>query len=211
MSGDDPNLERAYALETKGDTRNLYRDWAETYETSFADTLGYQSPKVIAELYLSRASNEGDILDIGAGTGLLGTHLKGQTVDAFDMSPEMLEQAARKGVYRRTIVGDLTKTLDIADNSYSGLVSSGTFTHGHVGPECLPELIRIARPDALFCCSVNAEVYDKAGFGSALAILVAQDRISPVDYVEFALYHGVEHEHANDLGLAMMFRVLEKN
>jgi predicted TPR repeat methyltransferase len=211
MSDDDPNLERAYALETKGQAKELYRDWAETYEAGFADALGYQAPQRIAEIYLAECDPDANVLDIGAGTGLLGVHLHGLEIDAFDLSPEMLEQAKSKGVYRRTIVGDLTKVLDIADDSYGGFVSSGTFTHGHVGSECLPELIRIAKPGALFCCSVNAQVYDKAGFGSALAFLVARKQITPVRFVEFELYRGIEHDHIDDLGLAMIFRVLEAN
>ena len=49
----------------------------------------------------------------------------------------------KKGIYSKSIVGDLTKGLPILDNTYNGIVSSGTFTHGHVGPEALFEITRI--------------------------------------------------------------------
>lgn len=202
---EDPNLERAYALQSKDEAKELYSDWAQTYETDFADALGYQAPKCIAEFYLNEADPKAVVLDIGAGTGLLGTYLQGATVDALDFSPEMLREAETKGVYRSTIAADLTKKLPIADNSYDGFVSSGTFTHGHVGPECLPELIRIARPGALFCCSVVPHVYDSLGFGSALARLVAKTKITPVRFQEFKLYAGKTHDHDEDTGLAMIF------
>ena len=206
--GDDPNLERAYGLETLDEAKALYRDWADTYDQSFAAALGYVSPRKIAELFLAEDQTGGRVLDIGAGTGLLAEHLGERQVDAIDISGEMLEVAKGKGLYRKIMVADLTNPLDIADDSYDGLVSSGTFTHGHVGPECLPELLRIAKPDALFCCSVVPAVFDSAGFGSALATLVARGKISPVRFVEFPLYENTNHAHAEDTGLAMVFRKL---
>lgn len=204
--GDDPNLDKAYGLETSDDAKSLYRDWAQTYDTSFADALGYVSPRKIAEIYLREETEPTDILDVGAGTGLLAENLMDRTVDGIDISVEMLRVAAEKKVYRRTIVADLTVSLEIESETYGGFVSSGTFTHGHVGPVCLPELLRIAKPDALFCCSVVPEVFDRAGFGSALAVLVAQERITPVRFVEFLLYENAQHDHAEDTGLAMLFR-----
>ena len=59
-------------------------------------------------------------------------------VDELGISPEMLAKAARKGIYRKLLVTDLTTDLPVASGFYSGLVSSGTFTIGHVGPEVLP-------------------------------------------------------------------------
>ena len=203
---DVSNLERAYALKSKDEATELYGNWAETYEQSFADALGYVSPRKIAEFYLSEAGARDAVLDVGAGTGLLGVHLDGAVVDALDLSPEMLEQAAAKGVYRDTIVADLTKPLPLPDGCYGGVVSSGTFTHGHVGPECLPELLRVAKSGALFCCSVVPHVFDDSGFGSALALLVAQEKIEPIRFREFNIYEGKAHEHAEDKGLAMIFR-----
>jgi SAM-dependent methyltransferase len=203
--GEDPNLNKAYAIESLDEAKALYRDWADSYDQTFAKALGYASPRRIAEIFLSEYSNDGRILDIGAGTGLLAENLPGLIVDGIDISPEMLEVAKSKGLYRQTIVADLTRPLKIQDEKYDGLVSSGTFTHGHVGPACLPELLRIAKPGAIFCCSVVPDVFDAAGFGSALALLVAKRQISPVRFVEFNLYEDVKHEHDQDTGLAMVF------
>jgi SAM-dependent methyltransferase len=208
--GDDPNLDRAYALETLDEAKSLYRDWAQTYDQSFAEALGYVAPRRIAEIYLSEETAATDILDIGAGTGLLADHLDARVVDGIDISPEMLEVARAKGLYRKTIVADLTGPLEIPDETYGGFVSSGTFTHGHVGPVCLTELLRIAKPDALFCCSVVPRVFDAAGFGSALATLVARHKITPIRFVEFPLYENAHHDHCDDTGLAMLFRKLHK-
>ena len=150
------------------------------------------------------------VLDIGAGTGLLAESLAkiqaGIETDAIDISAEMLAKAAAKGLYRNCITADLTRKLEIGDESYGGLVSSGTFTHGHVGPEALGELLRIARSGALFCFSIKPQVFDEEGFGSAFARLVAGNAITPLDFREVRFYEGVDHEHADDRGLAALFR-----
>ena len=86
------------------------------------------------------------------------------------------------------------------------MISCGTFTHGHVGPECLPELIRVTRPGALFVCGTIASVYDGMGFGSALAGLVADGAISPLRFRKIGIYEDASHDHAEDEGLVMIFR-----
>lgn len=164
-----PDLDAAYALRTPEDSRRLYADWAETYDSGFARDMDYRLPQLVALVLAEVFQGPGPILDVGAGTGLVAQHfpLKGVfDLDALDISPDMLAVAAGKGLYRKTIEGDLTATLDIADQTYGGIVSSGTFTHGHVGPDALDELLRIARPGALFVLSINAEHFNARGFAA---------------------------------------------
>ena len=120
----------------------------------------------------------------------------------------MQARAEAKGLYRRRILGDLTQPLHVPDGVYGGVVSCGTFTHGHVGPVCLPELLRITRPGALFACGTIPAVLDGMGFGSALAALVAAAKITPVAFREIAIYEGADHPHRDDRGLVMVFRKL---
>ena len=203
----DDDLDKAYAIDGAEDARRLYDDWAGTYDTGFAEAFGYVAPRRIAALFLAAGGAGAEpVLDIGAGTGLLAEALPGLTLDAIDISAQMLARAGEKGLYRRRIQADLTAPLALADGSYGGFVSSGTFTHGHVGAVCLPELFRIARPGALFCCGTRPAVYDAMGFGSALALAVARGTIAPVTFHEIGLYDGAEHDHAADTGLVMVFR-----
>ncbi|MEM6662945.1 MAG: class I SAM-dependent methyltransferase [Pseudomonadota bacterium] len=203
----DYDLDQAYTIEGPEDAQRLYGAWAESYDDRFGADWGYIAPREIAGLYRS-AMTDADvpILDIGAGTGLVGEHLSDLTVDAFDITPEMLAIARGKGIYRDLIQGDLTKSLDLADDSYGGVISSGTFTHGHVGPECLPELLRTVRPGGLFCCGTIAPVLDGAAFGSVLAQMVAKGTIDPVRFAEIEIYDKSHHRHADDRGLVMIFR-----
>lgn len=201
----DKNLEGAYSLKTPEDSVALYRDWAETYDSSFAEAHGYVVPGKVAAIYRAEGG-QAPVLDIGAGTGLVGEALGDIETDAIDISAEMLDVAGSKGLYRNRIVADLTQKLRIADASYAGFVSAGTFTHGHVGPLCLPELMRIARTDALFVLSIKEEMFDEAGFGSAFAGLVADGAITPIDFRRIRHYEGADHDHARDTGLVAVFR-----
>lgn len=204
----DYDLDHAYDISTPQEAKELYGNWAKTYDQSFTRDWGFVAPREIARIMLEENVGDTPILDIGAGTGAVAEHLQGLEVDAFDITPEMLAEAEKKSLYRRTILGDLKQPIDLPDNAYGGVISCGTFTHGHVGPECFPELLRITRPNALFVCGVIPPVYDAAGFGSTLAILVAQGRITPVRFRSIDIYENATHDHADDKGLVMVFRTL---
>jgi len=200
------DLDQAYSIDGPEDAKTLYGSWAETYDSSFGEGWGYVAPREVARIFREESKENQPLLDVGAGTGLVAGHLTDMTVDGIDIAPEMLAQAERKGLYRRRILGDLTRPMDIPDGVYGGVVSCGTFTHGHVGPVCLPELLRVARSGALFVCGTIPAVFDGMGFGSSLAILVARDLITPVRFRDIAIYEGAEHPHRNDRGLVMVFR-----
>lgn len=197
-----PGLRDAYAVETPEDNLRLYRDWAETYDGEFATTRGYSYPRTLAELFAEHASElDNPVLDVGAGTGLVAqslVELCAGPVDAIDISPEMLEISRGKSVYRELIEGNLTAALPLEDARYGGIVSAGTFTHGHVGPAALHELLRVSRTGALFCLGINATAFDKYGFGSAFAALQACDAISPLEFFEARYYDRAADSHADD-------------
>ena len=149
MTDPSYDLDEAYEINGPADARRMYGDWAPSYDQSFGTAWGYIAPREIAAILKSEIAPEAEILDIGAGTGLVADNLRGLTVDALDITPEMLEVARGKQLYRHLMLDDLTKVLDVPDARYDAVVSCGTFTHGHVGPECFPELLRITRP---WCC-----------------------------------------------------------
>ena len=207
MAGDImANLNEAYSINSVAEAKRVYAEWAGAYDTTFASAMGYVAPQRIAELFLAEGGQTVQpVLDIGAGTGLVAEALPGLEIDGIDISPEMLAQAEAKSLYRNRIVADLTGTLPVANGTYHGFVSAGTFTHGHVGAECLPELLRTAAPGALFCCGTRPAVYDGMGFGSALALAAARGQITPPHFHEISIYNA-EHDHAADVALVMVFR-----
>ena len=206
------SLDGAYGLRTPEDSVRYYRDWASAYDREFAEAHGYAAPARIAAAFVAeRQQGDAPILDIGAGTGLLADRLAVEfgaevAIDGIDISAEMLAVARDKGFYRRLIEADLTRPLDIPDESYGALLSSGTFTHGHVGPGVLPELLRIARPGALCVFGIKREAYDDERFGSTFATLVAEGRVTPLRFEAIRIYERADHEHGQDIGLTAIFR-----
>ena len=168
MSEKKIGYDDAYSLKTPADSKRLYKKWAKTYDKEFAVNSNYLSPKKIC-IYFNKYSRKTDtpILDVGAGTGLVGEFLykKGnKKIIGIDISSRMLEQAKLKGCYSSLIEADVTKKIPLKSNSIGAVVSAGTFTHGHVGPDAFDELLRITKPGGLFVLSINSKVFIKGGF-----------------------------------------------
>ncbi|PTX56725.1 methyltransferase family protein [Litoreibacter ponti] len=203
-----PSLDAAYALQSPDDNRALYRDWAETYDASFAQSMDYQLPQMVATAFHAEGGT-GPVLDIGAGTGLAADALRAlgdYEVDALDLSAEMLAVARRKGLYQGYIEADLTKTLPL-EPRYNGLISSGTFTHGHVGPDVLDGLLDAALPGALCVLSVNAEHFAARGFAAKFDALAP--RITGFEVRTVDIYGAsADSNHAHDKGYIAVFRAL---
>ncbi|MDW4498195.1 class I SAM-dependent methyltransferase [Sulfitobacter sp. D35] len=202
-----PGLDAAYALKTPEDSRRRYAAWADTYEDGFARETGYLLPAHIARIFREE-SGLGPLMDLGAGTGLVADELyKTGTLemDALDISAEMLAVAARKGRYRQTLEADLTQPLNIEDETYASVVSAGTFTHGHVGPDAVDEILRIAAKDALFVLAINAEHFEALGFARKFDEI--QNRIRDFKLQEVPIYaSNPDPSHADDTSMIGVFR-----
>lgn len=209
MSDDDLNVDAAYKLKSPEDNKKLYRAWADNYDETFAAATGYLFPGHIARTF-ERRGGLGPVLDAGAGTGLVAEAITRNgtiVIDAFDLSAEMLEVARNKGLYRNLFEGDLTKALPFDCGTYSAVVSSGTFTYGHVGPDAIDELMRVAAPEALFALSIKTELFDDCGFKAKFDAL--SSRIQDFELEELPVYGaGADPSHANDTGLLASFRCL---
>lgn len=168
MSEKKIGYDDAYSLETPEDSIRLYKKWAPTYDKAFALNSIYLSPSKICSFFNKHAKNtDTPILDVGAGTGLVGECLYktgNKKIFGIDISKEMLEQAKLKKCYFFLINTDVTKKIPIKSNSIGAIVSAGTFTHGHVGSDALDELLRITKPGGLFVLSINSKVFIKNGF-----------------------------------------------
>jgi len=202
-------LENAYELKSPADNVAYYRAFAGTYDTDFADAMGWSYPRTIAAIYRG-AATEGDrpVADIGCGTGYVAQELglPVDSIDGMDISSEMLAIARTKGLYRQLYEIDLTGALDPIRNRYGAVLSAGTFTHGHLGPEVLESLLGITRPGALFVIGVNKVHYSVRGFETVLHRLRAEGRITTLTAVDIPMYDKSGHEHSGDMAVALTFR-----
>ena len=198
MSDEVLGLDEAYSVKTPDDNRRLYAKWAATYESSFVDAKQYRYPKAIAEVFNDVLPPVTRVLDIGTGTGLTGmyvTRLRPEVViDGMDISPEMLAQAQLKTredgsvVYRALYERDLTVAVPNENAPYEALFSSGTFTHGHLGPECLRNLLSLLAHDGWLVVGVNNEHFESKGFAGELESLVALGAIQTPEILRIDVY-----------------------
>lgn len=231
MTGTDPDqdkdkdtaahLDAAYALETPDDNRRLYADWADTYESGFIADSRYVYHEHVADIFVGGGApaggtdGPGPVLDVGCGTGIVGVALRARgiaVIDGVDISPEMLAKAGEKRnadgpVYRDLIEADLTGPIAIDTDRYGGVVSAGAFTHGHLGPEAIEELLRVARPGARFAIGINGAHYDELGFAAAIDALVADGTITGFETVDALIYGGTDGSDPDQVSKVAVFEL----
>lgn len=182
----DQRVQQARQLQSADEARALYRDWAADYDEDIAGTLkftgGIDITKMLAQGVTDKSSR---IVDLGCGTGLVGAELQRlgySDLDGIDLSPEMLDVARSKGIYRNLIEADLLRTLDIADATYDAAISAGTFTTGHVNALRLSEFLRIVKPGGWLACVVASDFWKSGGFGPATERLQSEGLIMSFQY-----------------------------
>ena len=119
----------------------------------------------------------------------------------------MIAIAKSKNIYRNFYSVDLTKPIKNILNNYSALISVGTFTHGHLGPNAIINLLSICKNNALLTLGINALHYRKQGFDLFLNKLETIGRIKIVKVSSKPIYDLRDETKVeeNQLGLVCTF------
>ena len=203
-----PSLQNAYDLKSPDDNIKLYSVWAETYDISFIDDMQYELHFAVAEEFVLNGG-KGLILDVGAGTGAVAEALLQKAkfcIEATDISKEMLKVADSKNIYKRSFFSDLTKEIPVTNSSYDGVVSSGTFTHGHVGPSSISELVRITKPGGLITISINEKHWISLNFESEVEKLNQYTRNYTLKKISIYGEQSM-HDHKDDKAVILTLKV----
>lgn len=196
--GPNQFVSEAYSLDGDDKIVDFYSKWADEYDHQMLDVLGYTSPGTVAGLLCDFLPDKNALIfDIGCGTGLTCIFLHQQgyvNLDGVDLSPDMVRVAHDRKIYRQVMVGDLNQPLEIDDNSYDAAISSGTFTHGHVGPEPLDEIFRILNPGGILACTVHNDLWHSHGFAAKFEALIEAGDIECLSLKEDKYYEQGEPE-----------------
>lgn len=140
-------------IQSTADALKVYDSWT-TYDEALT-ALQYKGPKVVADALVKYLPDNKDVrvLDVAAGSGLVGEELKVhgfKDIDGLDGSEGMLNLARQKRVYRNYIheLFPCEKT-SVKESSYDVIVVSGGMSKNCMGIDCLPEIVRCVKTGGL--------------------------------------------------------------
>ena len=127
--------------------RQVFDSYAGRFDTHLAMVLDYRVPTTLRDAVLDRASEPGSgrarfghALDLGCGTGLVAEAFGDavEHIDGVDLSPRMLDEARRKGLYETLVEGELVAYLRRSagrDPAYDAVLAADLFIYiGDLAP-----------------------------------------------------------------------------
>ncbi len=124
------SLDWIASAKSREDSEKRYDEWAATYDQDLTGAWEYRLPTLVGDLFARYVTDrQARVLDAGVGTGLGGKYVTGKgylNLFGIDMSPGMLKEAERKGIYNgldRAIPGE---PLGFPDNHFDAVLSVGT-------------------------------------------------------------------------------------
>lgn len=146
--------------------KNLFDSYADHYDLHLRSGLDYQIPEYLlaAVQKITKRSAALDILDLGCGTGLCGSAFKplAKSLTGVDLSPNMLEMAAKKNIYDELITDNLQAFLAQKKAAYDLIIAGDVLVYlGEL--DTLFANIRLAiKAEGLF--AFNTEITDEADY-----------------------------------------------
>ena len=146
--------------------RTLFDQYAHRFDNHLLEGLHYRGPALIADALCSSGHSAFvNGLDLGCGTGLMGRALVGRivSIDGVDLSPRMIEQAQRTGLYRTLSVGDLLDHLDRTPAAcYDLVLAADVLVYFGDLDRLMAGVRKVLRPEGTLAFSVQALVADDA-------------------------------------------------
>ena len=140
--------------------------FAEGFEAKLIGTLGYDIPEKICRAVrdIAPVGQFEETLDAGCGTGLCGPLLRpmSRALTGVDLSPKMLEQAARKGVYDSLTCEELMAFLRRTTNRFDLIVAADLVVYFGDLISIFEAVATALRPAGLF--AFNTEAWNGARY-----------------------------------------------
>ena len=168
-----------YASKNTSQLSQRYDQWATNYDVNLEKDFAWEAPQRAVEYVLKHVPSSANILDAGAGTGLVGNLLSQhgyKNLTAIDISQGMLDIAADKGIYRDLRVMTLGDHLSFPSDQFDAVTCVGVLTVGHAPVQSLYELVRVTKPGGHVIFSMRPDVYETAGFKETQASLESQNK-----------------------------------
>ena len=133
--------------------------FAEVFDAKLVGVLGYDVPEKLAALVREAAPGDRlyDVVDAGCGTGLCAPLVRSlaRRLTGIDLSPKMLDQAYKRGLYDALVCEDLVAALDRLAGQFDLAVAADVLIYfGDLGP-LFAAVAAAVRPGGLFAFSVE--------------------------------------------------------
>lgn len=143
-----------------GYVRTLFDDQAERFESHLVKGLQYSVPCDLVALVENHAERAGpwDVLDLGCGTGLVGTYIArhARRLVGVDLSPRMLDQARKLNLYHALECAEVHDMLQASETAtYDVIVAADVFIYIGRLEEIASQARRLLRPGGVFAFSVE--------------------------------------------------------
>ena len=146
----------------------LFDAYADKFDSSLVDGLGYQIPTRIAEILCQTNGDAplGSVLDLGCGTGLLGMAVAGKCkrLEGLDISRNMLRRAETREVYDKLVQQDIVSYLSSQILNFDYFVATDVFVY--LGD--LSEVFKLIKERNCLGCKLAFTVEHQANKGFAL-------------------------------------------
>jgi predicted TPR repeat methyltransferase len=145
--------------------RSTFDNFAHGFDHVLQDSLGYKVPSQLAGLLQSRCGQNQRVLDLGCGTGLVGTALarNGHRLSGIDLSQKMLDVARAKNVYDSLELSEIHGYLSgCADASFDVVVAADVLIYIGDLQLLFKEAARVTMRGGWFAFSI--EVVDNGDF-----------------------------------------------
>lgn len=138
--------------------RCLFDQYAERFDGHLLETLRYRGHLLVGGM-AGRLFGEASlaILDIGCGTGLAGAELRplAHRLVGVDLSPRMVEQAMRRGIYDDIASGDMVEAMRRAPGAWDLIAAADVLAYvGDLRP-VFQAAATALRPGGLFVATVE--------------------------------------------------------
>lgn len=139
--------------------RYLFDQYASKFDQELRGTLDYRGPELLAAAAQGLPLPEEGlaILDLGCGTGLCGEVFRARAgrLDGVDLSPGMIAEAGRRGIYDRLHTAEIVDFLNGADQCYDLIVAGDVLNYfGDLAP-VLEAVHRALRTSGCFLFSLE--------------------------------------------------------
>ncbi len=205
----DPNSEviQFYSAIARGETpksqpvsviKGMFDGYADHFDRHLVLLLQYRLPKDVANLILQwHPDRNGDVLDLGCGTGLLGANLGAiaGVLVGVDLSTAMIEQATRHQVYDKFYNVNVLDALQATpDNQYHVIAALDVLIYVGNLDSVVPNALRILLPGGRFVFSCEVADNDEADYALQKSYRYTHRRGYVQHLLEVAGFESIDFE-----------------